>query len=62
MIIYDTDYTYENVSVNTDDGIYTHVIVEVWEDSKTGAQSIGWYPTPETELLTEEEAEAEWLI
>lgn len=55
--VYDTEYTYDDVSVETDDGIYTHVIVEVWEDSKTGAQSIGWYATADTELIQEEETE-----
>ena len=62
QLFYDTEYTYDDVSVETDDGIYTHVIVEIWENSKTGARSIGWYATPDTELLTGEEAEAEWPI
>ena len=53
--MYDTEYTYDDVSVETDDGIYTHVIVEVWENSETGAQSIGWYATADTELIESEE-------
>jgi len=50
-LYFDTEYTVPDSSVETDDGIYTHVIVEVWENSKTGEQSIGWYMTGDTEFI-----------
>ena len=60
--IYNKETFYEDSSVLTDEGLYIHVNVQVLENTYTGKQSIGWYATPETELLTDEEAEAEWPI
>ena len=60
--IYNKETFYEDSSVLTDEGLYIHVNVQVLENTYTGEQSIGWYATPETELLTDEEAEADWLI
>ena len=51
--VYDTEYTIPDSSVETDEGIYNHVIVEIWENSKTGKQSIGWYATSDTEFIPE---------
>lgn len=54
---FDKETTYEDVDIETDEGIYTHCIAEVWENTKTNEVSIGWYPTDKTELkpLVEED-------
>lgn len=52
--LFNKETIYEDASVQTDEGIYTHVIVQVWENTYTGEQSIGWYKTPDTELVEED--------
>lgn len=33
--------------------LYSNCIVEVWENTETGAVSWGWYKTPETQVVEE---------
>ena len=49
------DVNVEEINLFDKCTLYTNCTIEIWENSLTGQQSIGWHRTPKTEVIEEDE-------